>query len=93
MDEPAADLSIAMALYSSLLDRPVDDHLIAFGEVGLGGEIRGVSHIGQRILEAQRLGFQRCIIPKMVLKSIDLKNYTIEVLPVSSLRQAFDVLK
>ena len=64
VDEPAADLSIALALYSSLTDKPVNDKLIAFGEIGLGGEIRNISHISQRISEAQRLGFLQCIIPK-----------------------------
>ena len=93
LDEPAADLSIALALYSSLLDRPVDDHLIAFGEVGLGGEIRNVSHIGQRIQEAQRLGFKRCIIPKQAQKALDGKSFTIEIIAASTLKQAFEILK
>ena len=44
LDEPAADLSIALALYSSLTDKPVEEKLIAFGEIGLGGEIRNVSY-------------------------------------------------
>jgi len=92
LDEPAADLPIAIALYSSLLDRPAGDDLIAFGEIGLGGEIRGVSRISQRIAEAQRLGFKRCIIPKQSLAGINPKNYSIEILAVSNLKQAFDVI-
>lgn len=92
LDEPAADLSIALALYSGLLDRPVDEHLIAFGEVGLGGEIRSVSHIGQRILEAQRLGFKQCVIPKQALKELRVENYSIEIIPAANLKQAFAVL-
>ncbi|HOV41871.1 MAG TPA: DNA repair protein RadA, partial [Oscillospiraceae bacterium] len=78
--------------YSSLLDRPAGDDLIAFGEIGLGGEIRGVSRISQRIAEAQRLGFKRCIIPKQSLAGINPKNYSIEILAVSNLKQAFDVI-
>jgi DNA repair protein RadA/Sms len=74
------------------LDRPAGDDLIAFGEIGLGGEIRGVSRISQRIAEAQRLGFKRCIIPKQSLAGINPKNYSIEILAVSNLKQAFDVI-
>lgn len=93
LDEPAADLSIALALYSSLLDKPVDDNLIAFGEIGLGGEIRNVSHISQRINEAQRLGFERCIVPKQAMGQINPQNFSIEIIAVNSLKQAFAVLK
>ncbi|MBE6838297.1 MAG: DNA repair protein RadA [Ruminococcus sp.] len=90
IDEPAADLAVALALYSSLIDKPVDEKLIAFGELGLGGEVRNVSHVGQRISEAQRLGFERCIVPKNSLKSINEKDYDIEIIGVSNLRQAFE---
>ena len=93
LDEPAADLSIALALYSSLLDKPVDDNLIAFGEIGLGGEIRNVSHISQRINEAQRLGFERCIVPKQAMGQINPQNFSIEIIAVNCLKQAFAVLK
>jgi len=93
LDEPAADLSIALALYSSLLDKPVDDNLIAFGEIGLGGEIRNVSHISQRINEAQRLGFERCIVPKQAMGQINPQNFSIEIIAVNSLKQAFAILK
>lgn len=89
LDEPAADLSIALALYSSLLDKIIDNNLIAFGEIGLGGEIREISHISKRITEAERLGFKRCIIPKQSLKGLNLKNFTIEIIGVDSLKQAF----
>ena len=63
IDEPASDLSVAAALVSSLRDVPVKENLIAFGEIGLGGEIRAVSNCEQRIKEASRLGFSQCIIP------------------------------
>lgn len=89
LDEPAADLSIALALVSSLRDTPVDDTLIAFGEVGLAGEIRSVSGVQKRVAEAQRLGFTRCILPRHSLKSIqNLDSYSIEIIPVSNIRQA-----
>lgn len=93
LDEPAADLSIALALYSSLTDKIVSDKLIAFGEIGLGGEIRNVSSIGKRIGEAQRLGFETCIVPAHSLSEINPKDYEIRIIGVKTLRQAFDVIK
>ncbi|MGN1118342.1 MAG: DNA repair protein RadA, partial [Acutalibacteraceae bacterium] len=74
IDEPATDLTIAMALISSLKDIPLSDSTIAFGEIGLAGEIRGVSCCEQRIIEAARLGFTRCIIPRHNLKNISRKT-------------------
>lgn len=64
LDEPSADLSIAMALISGITDKIIPDNLIAFGEIGLSGEVRAVSHIDYRIKEAVRLGFTKIIIPK-----------------------------
>lgn len=93
LDEPAADLSVALALYSSLIDKPVQNDLIAIGEIGLGGEIRSVSHISQRVAEAERLGFKRCIIPKHSLSQIDVNFYNIEVIGVSSVSGAFKYIK
>lgn len=92
LQEPAADLPIAMALYSSLTDKIIPDSLTAFGEIGLAGEIRGVSHIRQRINEAERLGFEKCIVPKQSLPEIDRSKYNIEIIGVSSIRQALDVI-
>ncbi len=89
--ETAADLPVAMALYSSLKDDPIDEKTIAFGEVGLGGEIRSVSHLEQRIQEACRLGFERCIVPKHSLKGIRPRP-DIEIVGVANLRQAFDLI-
>ncbi len=62
--EPAIDLAIVMAIVSSFKDKPVDDKIIAFGEVGLSGEIRSTSSAEQRISEAKKLGFTKCIFPK-----------------------------
>ena len=64
LDEPAADLAAILALASSYLDKPIGNRVAAVGEVGLTGEVRSVSHLGQRLSEVQRLGFERCIIPK-----------------------------
>ena len=93
LDEPAGDLPVAMALYSGIMDKQIDEQLIAFGEIGLGGEIRSVSHITQRIREAERMGFKTCIIPKQSASSIDPNEYNIEIIPVSTLKQAFSVIK
>ena len=62
LDEPAVDLAVAMALVSSLKDTAIRSDTIVFGEIGLtGGEIRTVTHAEQRIAEAHRLGFRRCM--------------------------------
>lgn len=93
LDEPAADLTVALALVSSLKDKAVDDKTIAFGEVGLAGEIRVVNNCEQRIAEAKRLGFERCIIPFHNYKSItnSLKS-TFDIIPVRNIREAFSAL-
>jgi DNA repair protein RadA/Sms len=64
LDEPSADLSIAMALISGITDRVIPDELIAFGEIGLAGEVRAVSHIDYRVKEAVRLGFTKIVLPQ-----------------------------
>lgn len=93
LDEPAADLTVVLALVSSLKDKAVDDKTIAFGEVGLAGEIRAVNNCEQRIAEAKRLGFERCIIPFHNYKSItnSLKS-TFDIIPVRNIREAFSAL-
>ena len=93
LDEPAGDLSVALALYSGFYDIPLDEKMIAFGEIGLGGEVRSVSNIPQRIREAERLGFTHCIIPKQSMKLIDPQKTKIRVTGVSSVKQAFFVVK
>lgn len=63
LDEPAADLSVALAIASSLRGRAVDADLVCFGEIGLAGEVRGVARVDSRLEEAARLGFTRALIP------------------------------
>lgn len=89
LDEPAGDLSVALALQSSLFDKPVNEKIIAFGEIGLGGEIRSVSHIQNRIREAERMGFEVCILPKQSMKGINPASYKMRIIGVSSIKQAF----
>ena len=69
LNEPSADLSIAMSLISGITDRVIPDELIAFGEIGLSGEVRAVSHIDYRVKEACRLGFTKIILPKKNITS------------------------
>ena len=93
LDEPALDLTIAMALVSSLKDYAIRDDVLAFGEIGLAGEIRAISHCEQRLKEAARLGFTRCIVPKHNLRSIGKSLQSeIEIIGVRSIRQAFEAL-
>ena len=93
LDEPALDLTIAMALVSSLKDYALRDDVLAFGEIGLAGEIRGVSHCEQRIKEASRLGFNKCIIPKSNFKSISASiKKDIEIIGVRTIREAFEAI-
>ncbi len=94
LDEPAADLPAAISLVSSLRDKAVPDGLVAFGEIGLAGEIRSVSHTAARIKEADRLGFTKCIVPAQALKQVSgLNRLGIRVVGVSNLKQAFAALE
>ncbi|MCR5653945.1 MAG: DNA repair protein RadA [Ruminococcus sp.] len=90
IDEPAVDLAICMALISSLKDTPVLENAVAFGEVGLAGEIRSVSQAQQRVSEAVRLGFDKIILPYHNAKTID--NMGAEIVGVKNLRQAFEAI-
>lgn len=93
LDEPAADLTVALALVSSLKDKAVDDKVLAFGEVGLAGEIRAVNNCEQRLNEAHRLGFERCIIPFHNYKALSKKlKINLDIVPVRSIREAFSAL-
>lgn len=90
IDEPAADLAVAAALYSGLCDKPLPEDMFVLGEIGLGGEIRNTSHVLERIKEGERLGFKSCIVPKSALQSLDRsKKYKINIVGVSNLQQAF----
>jgi DNA repair protein RadA/Sms len=69
--EPAVDLGVVAALASSHLNRPIDERTVLFGEIGLAGEVRAVSHPELRVKEAARLGFNRCLLPAGNLKTLD----------------------
>ena len=94
LDETACDLPVCIALASSLLDLPVDEKTIAIGEVGLGGEVRSVTHLETRLREAQRVGFDTAIVPKHNLKMIDPSQFPgLKLVGVSYLREAINAIK
>lgn len=87
LDEPAADLAAIIALASSFRDRPVPSDLAAIGEVGLTGELRAVSSLGQRLSEVRRLGFTKCLIPKRTQGKL-IPPEGLELIRVSNIREA-----
>lgn len=90
VDEPAIDLSIAMALISSLKDTPIDEKAVVFGEIGLAGEIRAVSQAQMRINEAVRLGFNKIILPYHNLKGVNCGDA--QLIGVKNIRDAFEAI-
>lgn len=87
VSEPALDLAVAMAIVSSHRNRPIDDDLLIFGEVGLTGEIRSVSNPERRVMEAIRLGFKRIILPKF--HGIEkIKTGEVSLIGVQTLQEA-----
>lgn len=91
LDEPAVDLAVAMALVSSLKDVVIREDTVVFGEIGLAGELRNVSHANLRISEASRLGFKRCILPKHGVKTITADSFSgMEIIGVRNIREAFE---
>jgi DNA repair protein RadA/Sms len=87
IEEPGADLSIALSIASSFYDSGVKPGLVAIGEIGLSGELRSVIQIDRRIAEAARLGFKYCLTPRSALRSMPpVKG--IEIIPVSTLKEA-----
>ena len=89
LNEPAADLPIALALVSNLTDKVISDKIVAMGEVGLTGEIRSISHIQARVSEAYRLGFKTCIVPSHNLSQIKTADMPdLELIGVGTILQA-----
>ena len=91
INEPAIDLAIAMAVYSSEKDIPVDAGTIVFGEIGLSGEVRSVSMAEQRVSEAKKLGFKKAIIPASNLPAVSSIS-GIKVIGVSNVKEAVDAI-
>lgn len=91
MNEPAIDLGIVMAIVSSYKNRPADERMIVFGEVGLSGEVRAVSMPEQRVAEAKKLGFDTCVIPQV---SVDMVKGIkgIKIIGVKTVNDAIDLI-
>lgn len=91
ISEPAIDLGIVMAIVSSFRNRAIDDKVIAFGEVGLSGEVRAVSQVLARVTEAKKLGFKMCIVPDSCMESVkDIKG--IKIIGVKNIAEAMDLI-
>jgi DNA repair protein RadA/Sms len=84
--EPALDLCIVTAILSSFRNKALNEKTVCFGEVGLTGEIRGVNYAAQRIREAEKLGFERCIMPAVQVKELAKEHPNIELIGVSSVK-------
>ncbi|MEI6399883.1 MAG: magnesium chelatase domain-containing protein, partial [Pseudomonadota bacterium] len=87
--EPSVDFAVAMAVASSLLDRPIAGRYTFIGELGLSGEVRGCPHLGARIAEAAKMGFERIYVPEISLRNEKVRpsvdGRTIEVIGVRSI--------
>lgn len=89
--EPAVDLGMVMAIVSSFKNRPIDEKMVAFGEVGLSGEVRAVSMAEKRVLEAKKLGFSTCVLPKSNADTLkDIKG--IQIIGVLSVQDAIELI-
>lgn len=89
--EPAIDLGVSMAVVSSFKNRVIDDKTIAFGEIGLSGEVRGVSMAAQRVSEAAKLGFTTCILPEVNVRQVRPAE-GMKLIGVKSVRDAIDLI-
>ena len=91
MNEPALDLAVVMALVSSFKNREVDPGMLIFGEVGLSGEVRGVSQAAQRVTEAIKMGFTSCLLPKSNLDKLKGEK-RIRLIGVENVREAIQLI-
>ena len=91
VEDPAADLAVAVAVASAFLDRPVVWDTVVLGEVGLTGEIRSISQPVVRISEAEKLGFKKCLLPKNNLKALKDRSNKIDLAGVLTLKEALDI--
>ena len=92
IEDPAADLAVCAVIASSFREQVVLPKTVVLGEVGLSGEIRSISQVLTRINEAEKLGFKHCILPKNSVKNIKLKKSEMEIIPVSTLKEALDII-
>ena len=90
--EPATDLPVALAIASSMTNKPIDPDLVCFGEVGLSGEIRGVHRVEARLQEAKRLGFKTVILPKASMNKLEAPA-GLKLIPVDSVRHCLEIIR
>jgi len=91
VEDPTADLGVCLAIASAFRDQLVISETMVLGEVGLAGEIRSITQALLRINEAEKLGFKRCILPRNNLRGLKVDKEKIELIPVSSLKEALDL--
>ncbi len=91
VDEPAVDMGIVASMASSFLDKPIDKGTVVFGEVGLAGEVRGISQMDVRIKESARMGFVRCIMPQTSSRNVSAEK-KMECIRVNSLKKLLECL-
>lgn len=91
VDEPAVDLGVLAAIASSFLDKPVANHTLVMGEVGLAGEVRAIGNVETRLTEAHKMGFHRCLAPAGNLKRISAPQ-GIELVGVETVERAMEIL-
>jgi DNA repair protein RadA/Sms len=91
IEDPAADLAVAIAVASAFREQPVLPETVVLGEIGLAGEIRSISQAVLRVNEAQKLGFKNCILPKNNFRNLNYKKDSIELIAVSTLKEALDI--
>jgi DNA repair protein RadA/Sms len=92
VEEPGADLGVIVSIASSYKDKLISPDMVVFGEVGLGGEVRGVSQSEVRVKESARLGFKRCVLPKQNQEKMKREVREIELIGVSSIQEAMTIL-
>jgi DNA repair protein RadA/Sms len=91
IEDPAADLAVAVAVASAFREHLVIPETVILGEVGLAGEIRSISQVVLRINESEKLGFKHCILPRNNLKNLEYKKDSMELIAVSTLKEALDI--
>jgi DNA repair protein RadA/Sms len=92
VEDPAADLGVTVAITSAFREQLVMPDSVVLGEVGLAGEMRSISQALLRINEAEKLGFKHCVLPRNNYKNLEYKKGNLELIPVSSLKEALDII-
>jgi len=92
IEDPAADLAVAVAVASAFREQLVIPETVVIGEIGLAGEVRSISQIILRINEAEKLGFKHCVLPRNNFKNLAYKKDSLELIPVSTLKEALDII-